>query len=94
MSSDAELVARICDHDESAFEALSTRYRESIYRHVLSILHEDSVTEDVVQEVILEQGERNQLLQQLVERLPTEKRAIRDPCAPAPGQSPKRSVLG
>ena len=149
MSSDAELVARICEHDESAFEALSARYRESIYRHVLSTLHDGSATEDVVQEVflrvwthaeqwhgqgsfkawlfrvatnlalnylrtlsrrrqqsleapadaldeddessmpswmvdhslpapdvILEHGERNQLLQQLVEGLPTEKRMV------------------
>ncbi len=53
MSSDAELVARICEHDESAFEALSARYRESIYRHVLSALHDGSAAEDVVQEVFL-----------------------------------------
>lgn len=53
MSSDAELVARICEHDERAFEALSARYRESMYRHVLSLLHDSSATEDVVQEVFL-----------------------------------------
>jgi RNA polymerase sigma factor (sigma-70 family) len=53
MSSDAELVARICEHDESAFEALSARYRESMYRYVLSLLHDSSATEDVVQEVFL-----------------------------------------
>lgn len=53
MSSDAELVARICERDESAFEELSMRYRESMYRHVNAILHEGSSTEDVVQEIFL-----------------------------------------
>jgi RNA polymerase sigma-70 factor (ECF subfamily) len=53
MSSDRELVARICEHDENAFETLSTRYRESIYRYVLATLHDSSATEDIVQEVFL-----------------------------------------
>ncbi len=53
MSSDAELIARIREHDESAFEALSERYRESIYRHILSTLHDNSASEEVVQEVFL-----------------------------------------
>jgi RNA polymerase sigma-70 factor (ECF subfamily) len=53
MPSDAELLARICEHDANAFEALSARYRESIYRHVLATLHESSATEDIVQEVFL-----------------------------------------
>jgi RNA polymerase sigma-70 factor (ECF subfamily) len=53
MSSDAELVARVCEHDTQAFEALSTRYRAMIYRHVLATLHDSSAAEDVVQEVFL-----------------------------------------
>lgn len=53
MPSDAELIARICEHDADAFETLSTRYRESIYRHLLAILRESSATEDIVQEVFL-----------------------------------------
>src|SRR5579864_2463671 len=53
MSSDSELVARVCEHDTNAFEALSMRYRESIYRHVFSTLHDSSAAEDVVQEVFL-----------------------------------------
>lgn len=149
MLSDSELVARMCEHDASAFEELSARYRESIYRHVLATVHEHSAAEDIVQEVFLriwtraeqwqergsfkswlfriatnltlnylrtqrrrrqqpletaadpfdesdesgipawmvehahpgpemlvEQSERNQLLQQLVEELPAEKRAV------------------
>lgn len=149
MLSDSELVARLREGDAGAFEALSARYRESIYRHVLATVHESSAAEDIVQEVflriwmhaeqwhergsfkswlfriatnltlnylraqrrrrlqplevpadpfdesdesnvpawmvehahpgpeiILEQGERSQLLQQLVEGLPEEKRAV------------------
>jgi RNA polymerase sigma-70 factor, ECF subfamily len=53
MPSDAELVVRIREHDADAFEALSIRYREIIYRHVLSIIHDSDATEDVVQEVFL-----------------------------------------
>jgi RNA polymerase sigma-70 factor (ECF subfamily) len=53
MPSDAELVARVCQHDAYAFEALSTRYRAMIYRHVLATLHDSSAAEDVVQEVFL-----------------------------------------
>ncbi len=53
MPTDAELMARICARDALAFEALSERYREGIFRHVLAILREESATEDVVQEVFL-----------------------------------------
>lgn len=53
MSSDSELVARVCEHDAGAFEALLTRYRESIYRHVFAMLHDGSAAEDVVQEAFL-----------------------------------------
>ena len=53
MSSDAELMARVCQRDTDAFEALSERYRASIYRHVHATLHEHSAAEDVVQEVFL-----------------------------------------
>lgn len=53
MPSDAELVARMCEHDAHAFEALSVRYRDMIYRHVLTTLHDSNATEDVVQEVFL-----------------------------------------
>jgi RNA polymerase sigma-70 factor (ECF subfamily) len=53
MFSDFELVAHVCERDPGAFEQLSARYREEIYRHVLAILHDGSATEDVVQEVFL-----------------------------------------
>lgn len=51
--SDAELMARVREHDACAFEALSTRYRESIYRYVLATIHDSNAAEDVVQEVFL-----------------------------------------
>lgn len=51
--SDAELVARVRARDADAFEALSTRYRESVYRHVLATVHDTSAAEDVVQEIFL-----------------------------------------
>lgn len=53
MPSDAELVAQIRAHNADAFEALSIRYREIIYRHVFSTIHDSDATEDVVQEVFL-----------------------------------------
>src|SRR5258708_7198080 len=51
--SDQELIALICKHDASAFEVLSARYREVIYRHILHAVHDNDATEDVVQEVFL-----------------------------------------
>ena len=53
MPSDSELVARVREHSTDAFEELSARYREIIYRHVLSTLHDNDATEDIVQEVFL-----------------------------------------
>jgi RNA polymerase sigma-70 factor, ECF subfamily len=50
---DAELMAHVCEHDASAFDTLSIRYRESIYRHVLATIHDSSAAEDIVQEVFL-----------------------------------------
>jgi RNA polymerase sigma-70 factor, ECF subfamily len=53
MLADSELMARVVEHDVSAFETLSARYRERIYRHVLATIHDSSATEDIVQEVFL-----------------------------------------
>ncbi|MBV9712828.1 MAG: RNA polymerase sigma factor [Ktedonobacteraceae bacterium] len=53
MSSDSELVAMMREHNTDAFEELSARYREIIYRHVLSTVHDSDAAEDVVQEVFL-----------------------------------------
>ena len=53
MLADSELMARVCEHDVSAFETLSARYRESIYRHILATIHDSSATEDIVQEAFL-----------------------------------------
>lgn len=51
--SDNELAIRLRDHDQEAFELLSTRYREAVYRHVWQVIHEATAAEDVVQEVFL-----------------------------------------
>ncbi len=51
--SDQELIALICDQDADAFETLSLRYRELIYRHVLHTVHDNDAAEDVVQEIFL-----------------------------------------
>lgn len=51
--SDAELMTRVREHDAHAFDVLSTRYRECIYRHVLATIHDSSIAEDIVQEVFL-----------------------------------------
>ena len=53
MVPDSELMARVREHDANAFEMLLTRYRESIYGHVLVMLHDSSAAEDIVQEVFL-----------------------------------------
>ncbi|MGH2509459.1 MAG: RNA polymerase sigma factor, partial [Ktedonobacteraceae bacterium] len=45
--------AHICRRDSNAFEALSLRYRESIYRHILALIHDAHAAEDLVQEVFL-----------------------------------------
>ena len=53
MLDDPELMARVREYDVDAFETLSARYRESIYRHVLATIHDSSASEDIVQEVFL-----------------------------------------
>jgi RNA polymerase sigma-70 factor, ECF subfamily len=53
MLDDSELMARVREYDVNAFETLSARYRESIYRHVLVMTHDSNASEDVVQEVFL-----------------------------------------
>lgn len=53
ISTDSELMARIRERDPAAFEMLSARYRESIYRHVLALVHDANAAEDLVQEVFL-----------------------------------------
>lgn len=50
---DLELMERICRRDTDAFEVLSLRYRESMYRHILALIHDVHASEDLVQEVLL-----------------------------------------
>lgn len=51
--SDQELIALTRDQDADAFETLSLRYRELIYRHILRTVHDSDAAEDIVQEVFL-----------------------------------------
>ena len=50
---DAELMARVRQRDEAAFEALLLRHRETIRRSVLSIVRDGDAADDLVQEVFL-----------------------------------------
>lgn len=49
-SSDADLVARARQRDESAIRALTTRYNQRLFRIARGILRDDTEAEDVVQD--------------------------------------------
>ncbi len=51
--SDQELIQQIQAQDTDAFAVFFDRYRELIYRHVMSMVRDTVVTEDLVQEVFL-----------------------------------------
>ena len=51
--SDGELVRRIVEHDAVAFEALYARYEGVLRRHLLRMVREDAVADDLLQEVFL-----------------------------------------
>lgn len=51
--SDQELVERVCQQDSQAFDLLSDRYRDLIFRYLCSMLHDRDISEDIVQEVFL-----------------------------------------
>ncbi|MCX2728324.1 sigma-70 family RNA polymerase sigma factor [Thermomicrobium sp. 4228-Ro] len=52
--SDSELVGRIRQRDRSALAALYDRYARTVYSLVLSIVHDRSVAEDIVQELFVQ----------------------------------------
>jgi len=51
--SDTQLIQRIQGHDSEAFEAFYTRYRLAIRNHITRIVRDDTVAQDLVQEVFL-----------------------------------------
>lgn len=48
--SDQEVIQRVLDGDTPAYELLVRRYNQRVYRIIRSILHDDSESEDVMQE--------------------------------------------
>jgi RNA polymerase sigma-70 factor (ECF subfamily) len=51
--SDQDLVRRVLERNDRAFEALFARYGEMIRRHLARIVHDDAAAQDLVQEVFL-----------------------------------------
>ena len=52
--SDAELCARICGGDKSAFEPLMRRYNRTLFRTARAILRDDAEAEEAVQDAYLQ----------------------------------------
>jgi RNA polymerase sigma-70 factor, ECF subfamily len=52
-TTDQDLLALIRDRDAEAFETLLERYRALVRRHLLGIVHNADVTDDLLQEVFL-----------------------------------------
>jgi len=48
---DSDLVRAYLSGDSSAFDALSTRYRDPLYFHVRKIVRDESAVEDLLQEI-------------------------------------------
>ena len=53
MQSDKDLMGRILKRDESAFEALFTRYSETIRLYLLRTVRDENASDDLVQETFL-----------------------------------------
>lgn len=51
--SDTDLMTRICHRDADAFEALASRYRDAVLRHIAGIVHNSAIAQDVLQEVLM-----------------------------------------
>ena len=51
--SDTHLIQRIQDHDSEAFEDFHLRYRQVIRIHIVSIVRDDVIAQDLTQEVFL-----------------------------------------
>jgi RNA polymerase sigma-70 factor, ECF subfamily len=53
MSSDSNLMERVCERDARAFEALFERYGELIRRHLARITRDEAAAQDLIQETFL-----------------------------------------
>ena len=53
MPSDRDLIGRILERDAHAFETLFERYRETVRRHLVRIVRNDTAAQDLVQEIFL-----------------------------------------
>jgi DNA-directed RNA polymerase specialized sigma24 family protein len=51
--SDHDLMARVCQRDAAAFEALCERYSAPLRRHLLGMLRDADAAEDLLQETLL-----------------------------------------
>ncbi|OOQ61411.1 RNA polymerase sigma factor [Mucilaginibacter pedocola] len=60
--SDTELLLRIKDGDHSSFDLLFDRYWERLYRAALARVDDDSVAQDIVQELFIKLWERRHKL--------------------------------
>ncbi|WP_431217233.1 RNA polymerase sigma factor [Puia sp. P3] len=58
LHSDLELLSRVREGDESAFEAIYKRYYSLLYIHACKLLKESGEAEDCVQEVFPVSGRR------------------------------------
>ena len=53
MQNDDELVASFCEGNNQAFEELVLRYKNSLYQYILSLVKNESVAEDLFQDVFI-----------------------------------------
>ncbi len=53
VQNDDELVASFCDGNNQAFEELVLRYKNPLYQYILSLVKNESVAEDLFQEVFI-----------------------------------------
>lgn len=53
MESEQDLIRRICERDEHAFETLFARYREIVRRHLARTVRDEEAADDLLQEVFL-----------------------------------------
>ena len=73
MLSDQDLIKSIQEGDEEAYELLFGPYGGRLRGYVLRLVHDEAA---LGADVLLEQAERRQLLQKVVEQLPEDKRAV------------------
>lgn len=57
-NSNAELIARLQQHDVGAFDALYWQYHEVVYRNILKFTKDATAAEDILQEVFIKLWEK------------------------------------